>query len=71
MTSASAIGTSMIDYVYFNCDFNINIRNHTNVRSFRRSILCLCQVIMDVTYIQRSSDGLSVFGETSLISSYV
>lgn len=65
------MGTDKIDYVYFNCDFNINIRNHSNVSSFRLAILCLCQVIMDVTYTSRDVDGLSVFAETSLISSYV
>ena len=65
------MGTGTIDYVYFNCDFNINIRNHSNVSSFRSAILCLCQVIMDVTYVQRSVDALSVCDETSLISSYV
>lgn len=61
----------MKDYVYFNCDFNINIQNHINNRSFRSAILCLCQVIMDVTYTGRSVDSLGVCADTSLISSYV
>lgn len=57
--------------MYFNCDFNIKAQRHLPYQMFESCTLCLCQVMVDVTYIAMRVDNLIMCSKVSLLSSYV